>query len=78
MRLTGHDKAAICQLQGMSGANHPALKLSRTMADLARKEAITHARQVEAPQYRPKLDLVKGVNFVIFSTTMSNRNILDN
>jgi magnesium chelatase family protein len=51
-------KAAMRQLHLTARAYHHALKLSRTIADLAGSEAITHAHLAEALQYRPRLELM--------------------
>jgi len=47
-------KAAMTQLQLSAGAYHRILKLSRTIADLAREENIESTHLAEALQYRPK------------------------
>ena len=51
-------KTAMRQLQLTDRAYHRVLKLSRTIADLAGSEAITHAHLAEALQDRPKLELM--------------------
>ncbi len=51
-------KTAMRQLQFTERVYHRALKLSRTIADLAGSEAIAQVHLVEALQYRPKPDLV--------------------
>jgi magnesium chelatase family protein len=51
-------KTAMRQLQLAASAYHRALKLSRTIADFGGSEALTHAHLAEAPQYRPKLELM--------------------
>jgi len=51
-------KNAMRQLQLTARAYHRVLKLSRTIADLARSEAIIQMHLAEALQYRPKLDLM--------------------
>jgi magnesium chelatase family protein len=52
-------KTAMRQLQLTARASNRVLKLSRTIADLAGSEAITHAHLSEALQLRPKLVLMK-------------------
>ena len=47
-------KAAMTQSQLSAGAYHRILKLSRTIADLAREENIESTHLAEALQYRPK------------------------
>jgi magnesium chelatase family protein len=51
-------KTAMRQLQLTAHAYHRALKLSRTIADLAGSEAITQVHLAEVLQYRSKLDLM--------------------
>jgi len=51
-------KTAMRQLQLTARTDYRVLKLSRTIADLAGSEAITHAHLAEALQYRPKLELM--------------------
>jgi len=51
-------KTAMRKLQLTARAYHRVLKLSRTIADLARSEEITQVHLAEALQYRPKLELI--------------------
>ena len=51
-------KTAMSQLRLTARAYHRVLKLSRTIADLARSEHITQVHLAEALQYRPKLELI--------------------
>ena len=50
-------KTAIRQLQITARIYHRALKLSRTIADLAGYEAIVQVHLAEVPQYRAKLNV---------------------
>jgi magnesium chelatase family protein len=51
-------KAAMRQPQLTARAYNRVLKLSRTIADLAGSERITHAHLGEVLEYRPKLELM--------------------
>ena len=48
-------RTAMSQMQLSARAYHRVLKLSRTIADLAKSENITPTHLAEALQYRPKL-----------------------
>ena len=52
-------KTAMGQLQLTARAYHRVQKLSRTIADLAGSEAITHTHLAEALQYRLVLDYLQ-------------------
>ena len=52
-------KAAINQLQLSARAYHRVLKLARTIADLAGKEAISMSHLAEALQYRPRMTIME-------------------